>query len=171
MKKDKDSGKFGPIPEPEPEEPDEHETHPHFMCKGCQTVFCTKHPDFENMKEGDACPECHIAVVTEVGMQRMPDGMPPELAMIFGGAMTELRAQTVTARVRGLLDAATRLYPYVTAIFPDPADVGVFKAGGEVTENDVARSLRCVEIVVGMEAAIIARLKAQQQAQRQGQEE
>ena len=171
MKKDDDqenqeSGKFEPV-----EPLGDHETHPHFMCNGCQTVFCTKHPDFAEMKEGDACPECHIAVVTEVGMARVTDGMPPEIRMVFGQAMMAFREQTVGLRVRGLLDAATRLYPYVTAVFPDPADAGVFAKGGQVTENDIARSLRCVEIVVGMETAIVTRLKAQQQAQQQEQEE
>lgn len=166
MNKDEGSSGF------ESANPEDHDSHAHFMCKGCETVFCTKHPDYANMKEGDACPQCHIAVVTELKLQRLPfDGMPPGLASVFGETMGMLDEQNHTSRVRGLLDAASRLYPYVTAVFPDPADAGVFKAGGEVTENDVARSLRCVEIVMGMEAAIEARIEKQEQQQQQEQGE
>lgn len=67
-------------------------------------------------------------------------------------------------RVSRTLDAAVRLYPFVSAVLPlDEAAAAQFKvaAGSEVSENDVARALRCVEIVFGMEAAIRHRLQVE----------
>ncbi len=72
-----------------------------------------------------------------------------------------LKRQEEARRERRVLDSAVRLYPYVSAVLPlDEAAAERFKAaaGTEVSETDVARSLRCVEIAFGMEAAIRQRL-------------
>lgn len=163
MKKDEGSSGFE---SQEPDDPDNHETHAHFFCVGCQTGFCSKHPDFADMKDGDNCPECHIATVTEVKLQRM-DGLPPGMRDVLDDVLGTIEEQNRVARTLRLVEAATRLYPYVAHTFPAPEEAGVFKAGGEITDSDIARSLRCVDIVMGMEAAIQARITKQQE-QEQG---
>lgn len=138
------------------------EQHAHFICGGCERVFCSQDPRYKGMVEGDACPVCHVATVTVIpsppDIESLDDMLPEPLRNALSGVVAQFTEQTTGMRVRGLLDVASRLYPYVTAVFPDPADAGQFKAGGEIIENDVARSLRCVEIAFGMERAIRERI-------------
>lgn len=41
----------------------EHEKHEHFYCPKCGAGFCSEREEYIAMKEGDACPECHISTV------------------------------------------------------------------------------------------------------------
>lgn len=40
--------------------------HKHFVCPKCREIFCTAKPAWAKMVEGDPCPACHLANVTEV---------------------------------------------------------------------------------------------------------
>jgi len=62
------------------------------------------------------------------------------------------------SREKHLLAAAVQLFPYITHVFPSPAEAGVVVAGGEVVDPSIARSLRAVDVAFGMDAAIRARL-------------
>jgi len=92
--------------------------------------------------EADELPE---SITSDEGLRK--------LVTMFRRA---LRRQEDGRRVARLLDAATRLYPYVTQVFDGPLPMAT---GADVLPNDTARSARCVEIAVGMETMIQAHIE------------
>jgi hypothetical protein len=138
--------------------------HKHYACEACHTVFCDEDPRFANMMEGDGCPECHVATVTLLPLAVASDDPFAPMSDI----MESFGQQQVWAqRIRALLEAATRLYPHLSISYPTPQEAGAVAVGATITEGDVSRGLRAVEVAFGMEAAILTRLK-QEVAQAHG---
>lgn len=140
----------------------DHSDHQHFVCSGCGTGYCSAHETYKDLKDGDPCPECHIANVAEVDLAPLFSGssigLGAEMAEGMQGMLAKLDEQMSAAREVRLLSAAVLLYPYITHVFPSPEEAGVAVAGGEVADPAVSRALRCVDVAFGMEAAIRARL-------------
>lgn len=139
---------------------DDHSDHKHFLCTGCATGFCSSHENYTDLKDGDPCPECHIATVREVAVMQLPQmpSLGAEMAEGMQGMLDKLDEQMTAAREVRLLSAAVLLYPYITHVFPSPEEVGAVAAGSEIADPAVSRALRCVDVAFGMEAAIRARL-------------
>lgn len=65
--------------------------HAHFICKGCGAGFCSDRDQYAEMKDGDACPECHIAVVEKVAL-------PPFVGAEEHPGVADVMALTETMR-------------------------------------------------------------------------
>ena len=68
------------------------------------------------------------------------------------------RVQEQGRRMARVLDAAARLYPFISTVMPTPEEAQQFVVGGEIGESDVTRALRAVTIAIAMDGTIQARL-------------
>ena len=133
-------------------EREDHMKHKHFICQGCGMGYCTAHEKFEAMQEGDGCPDCHIATVTEVqliGPLPVPPDMAPYVQMVMDFVkkndeqmerQLKLREQTRDA----LRSIANSLELLTGCISGDDQGRATLRISGEIIggEGDVTAEVR-----------------------------
>jgi len=128
--------------------------HAHFQCESCERVFCTDDARYSAMVEGDSCPSCHVASVTRLPNQEIPEGMTlggsPEMQQMFS-------ALTGTVDFGNLLIAASRIYPYMSQDFTDVQPP--MATGAAMLPNEGRRAAAAVEVTFLMADLIVARMK------------
>lgn len=145
--------------------------HAHFICRSCERVYCNDDPRYGAMVDGDACPSCHVATVEQ--LPEFDATELPEVAQTMRETLERFaEQQSLDTRLRVLIEAAARVYPYVhDDLNIDPDKMPLAYASKLTLPSEVRRAVAAANIAVVIEDQVLKALKRHAAQERQARRE